>query len=143
MEPFLYFELSVFLTIPHYSRVGARGEPSRAKTMGLCVGVACKLSFWSECLSKTQATIRAPKTALNLFVSVPRSSDLTSRSTQCHYLSLQAAQKGLRGEAREKSILRLSLRTGSPQPFGVGWVERSDTHRLFTLWRGDFAQRSI
>jgi hypothetical protein len=27
---------------------------------------------------------------------------------------LQAAQKDLRGEAREKSILRLSLRTGSP-----------------------------
>jgi hypothetical protein len=28
-----------------------------------------------------------------------------------------------------KSILRLSLRTGSPAPKVVGWVDRSDTHR--------------
>ena len=34
-----------------------------------------------------------------------------------------------------RTILRFVQ--GSPQPFSVGWVERSDTHRSFTLQRGD------
>jgi len=50
--------------------------------MGLCLGAACKLRFWSERLRQKRAPSRAPKSALKLFVSVPHSSKLTSRSTQ-------------------------------------------------------------
>ncbi len=54
----------------------------QSEAIDLCLGAACELILWSERLSKIQATNRAPKTALKLFVSVPRSSRLTSRSTQ-------------------------------------------------------------
>src|SRR6266850_4564434 len=49
----------------------SRGEPSEAKAMGLCLGVACKLSFWSEHLGRMRGPSRAPKRTLKLFVSVP------------------------------------------------------------------------
>jgi hypothetical protein len=83
-------------TSPNYSCVRAiERRALQSEAMGLCLGAACKLSFWSERLRKTRATIRAPKTALKLFVSVPRSSDLTSRSTQCHRFSSNCELCGL------------------------------------------------
>jgi len=49
----------------------SRGEPSGAKAMGLCLGVACKLSLWSERPGKMRVASQAPKMTLKLFVSVP------------------------------------------------------------------------
>jgi hypothetical protein len=40
------------------------------EAMGLCLGAACKLSFWSERLDKMRAPSQAPKKALKLFTSV-------------------------------------------------------------------------
>ena len=39
--------------------------------MSLCLGAACKLSYWSECLGKNASAEPSTKTALKLFVSVP------------------------------------------------------------------------
>jgi len=39
--------------------------------MGLCLGVACKLSLWSERPGKMRVASQAPKMTLKLFVSVP------------------------------------------------------------------------
>ena len=39
--------------------------------MGLYLGAACKLNLWTNAWEKVQAPTQAPKTALNLFVSVP------------------------------------------------------------------------
>ena len=38
--------------------------------MGLCLGAACKLSFWSGRLGKMPASSQAPEKALKLIVSV-------------------------------------------------------------------------
>ena len=38
--------------------------------MGLCLGAACKLSFWSERLGKMRAPSQPPEKALKLLVSV-------------------------------------------------------------------------
>ena len=71
-----------------YSRmVTIERRALRSEAMGLYLGAACKLSLWSERLRKKRATIRAQKTALKLFVSEPRSSRLTSRSTLCRRFS--------------------------------------------------------
>jgi hypothetical protein len=59
----------------------------RSEAMGLCLGAARKLSFWSERLRRMRAPSQAPKKALKLFVLVPRSSRLTPRSTECHRVS--------------------------------------------------------
>jgi hypothetical protein len=40
----------------------SRGDPSRVKAMGLCLGAACKLSLWSERLVRMRAPSQAPKT---------------------------------------------------------------------------------
>jgi hypothetical protein len=55
-----------------------------SEAMGLYFGAACELSLWSERLRKTRAPSQALKKVLELFVFVPRSFRLTSRSTQCY-----------------------------------------------------------
>ena len=57
------------------------------EVMGLCLGVACKLSFWRERLGELRAPSQAPKMALDLFVSVLRCSRLASLSTERHRVS--------------------------------------------------------
>src|SRR5207249_11148683 len=83
-------------TSPDYALVTAiEGRASRAKAMSLCLGAACKLSYWSECLGKMRAPSQAPKTALKLFVPfdpaqgrpVPSLLQLIPRSTQCRSFS--------------------------------------------------------
>ena len=91
----------------NYSRVPAiERRALQSEAMGLCLGASCKLNFWSERVRKKRATIRAPMTALKLFVPfdraqgrfVPHSSDLTSRSTQCHHFSSNREQCRLAAE---------------------------------------------
>ena len=43
----------------------------QSEAMSLCLGAACKLSFWSDCLGGMRPQSQAPKMALKLFVSVP------------------------------------------------------------------------
>jgi len=40
--------------------------------MDLCLGAACELNGWSECLEKMQAAIQTPKTALRSSSLAPR-----------------------------------------------------------------------
>jgi hypothetical protein len=78
----------VFLSSSHCSRVTAiERRALQSEAMGLFLGPACKPTFWSERLKQRRAPGRVPEKALKLFVSVPRSSSLASRSKQCHRLS--------------------------------------------------------
>jgi hypothetical protein len=83
------FGASHRVTSANYSRMRAiERRALQSEAMGLCLGAACKLSFWRERLRKRgERRYRAPETVLKLFVSLPRSSDLASRSTQRHRFS--------------------------------------------------------
>src|SRR5256885_17266749 len=62
-----------------------RSEPSRAKAMTLCLGAACKLSYWSECLGKNVSAEPSTKDgieAVRLCAFTPPGSSLDRHSVK-------------------------------------------------------------
>jgi hypothetical protein len=79
----------------------------QSEAMGLCFGAARQLNCWSERLRKKASGEPSTKHAIETVRSVPRSSDLVSRSTECNRFSSDGEKCGLRGRGLLASLCKV------------------------------------